>query len=133
MVPGNPVAAPRPPILVVDDNPVDQRVVLRMLQRLGVACDVVQDGGEAVAAARRRSYDFVLMDIEMPVADGLSATRAIRAALGPHTPYIVAVTAHGQPADRRRCAEAGVDDVIVKPVRIAALARLLRVPGTWAA
>jgi PAS domain S-box-containing protein len=112
-------------VLVAEDNPVNQQVVLGMLQKLGVVATVVGDGQEAVESVMRRPYDLVLMDVQMPRMDGLEAARRIRSACG-RRPYIAAMTANAQQADRDACLEAGMDDFIAKPLRIDDLERRLR-------
>jgi CheY-like chemotaxis protein len=119
-------------ILVAEDNPVNQRVALAMLDRLGQKADVVADGREAVEAAKRGAYDVILMDVLMPEMDGLEATRQIRATLPKERqPRIVAMTANAMTGDRERCLEAGMNSFISKPISIQRLAdTLLRVsPG----
>ncbi len=112
-------------VLVVEDNPVNQHVVLQMLANMGAAVDVAADGQEAVEAVGSRSYDLVLMDLQMPRKDGLEATRDIRAAHGA-VPRIVAMTANAQAADRSACLEAGMDDFLAKPVSLEDLEGQLR-------
>jgi signal transduction histidine kinase/DNA-binding response OmpR family regulator len=105
-------------ILIAEDNPVNQRVARLMLQRLGYRTDSAANGREAVEAVGRRSYDLILMDMQMPEMDGLEATREIRAReCGGERPRIVAMTANASPADRAQCMDAGMDDFITKPVR----------------
>ena len=117
-------SAPR--ILLAEDNIVNQKVAVRMLQRLGYGADVVADGVEAVAAAARQEYDLVLMDINMPEMDGLEACRRIRAAQeGQWGPRIVALTALAMQGDRERCLMAGMDDYVAKPVKIEELQRVV--------
>ena len=113
-------------VLLVEDNVVNQKVALRILQRLGTGADVAANGAEAVEAVGRQPYDLVLMDVQMPVMDGLAATRAIRAA-GPsvHQPRVVALTANAMEGDRERCLEAGCDDYLSKPVVVVDLRRAL--------
>ncbi len=111
-------------ILVAEDNLVNQKVALRMLEKLGCRADVAANGQQAVAAVAAKGYDLVFMDIQMPVMDGLEATRAIRRAADPG-PFIVAMTADVMPGDRERCIDAGMDDYIAKPVRIEALAAMI--------
>jgi signal transduction histidine kinase/CheY-like chemotaxis protein/HPt (histidine-containing phosphotransfer) domain-containing protein len=114
-------------VLLVDDNPVNQRVALRMLERIGYSADVASDGAEAVAAVLRAPYDVVLMDVQMPVMNGLEATRAIREEGLPWPqPRIVAMTAAGLRGDQERCIEAGMDDYVVKPVELEALRAALQ-------
>ncbi len=105
-------------ILLAEDNPVNQKVAVSMLARLGYRLDVVANGVEAVEAVRRQDYDVVLMDVGMPEMDGLEATRVIRAEHPPgSSPRIVAMTAGALERDRSECRAAGMDDYVVKPVR----------------
>lgn len=105
-------------LLLAEDNPVNQKVALRMLKKLGIRADVAATGLEVLAALEREAYDVVLMDVQMPEMDGFEATRAIRKRWPKERPYIIAVTAHAQEEDRKRCLEAGMDDYISKPVRM---------------
>jgi PAS domain S-box-containing protein len=104
-------------VLVVEDDAVLQRVTSLTLRRLGYMPDLVGNGLEAVEAVRARAYDVVLMDMMMPVMDGYTATRHIRADVTlPQMPAIVAVTANAMPEDRVRCLAAGCDEYLSKPV-----------------
>jgi signal transduction histidine kinase/CheY-like chemotaxis protein len=103
-------------VLVVDDNAVNQEVARQMLERSGHHVDTADDGAEAVEASRRTRYDAILMDCQMPRMDGFEATRAIRAQPGTRVP-IIAMTASAMAADVARCARAGMDDHVAKPVR----------------
>lgn len=120
-----PKPRPKPAVLLVDDDPVEVQIVQKMLGRLGWRTDVAKDGAQAIERACKHEYDFVFMDLEMPSLNGWEATRRIHALLGPKSPYIVALTSHARPMDRRECADAGMDDFLVKPVRITTLANLL--------
>ena len=103
-------------VLLAEDNPVNQEVAVAMLQAVGIRADVAADGEQAVDLAARNDYDLVLMDMQMPVMDGLQATRALRAMpRHAHTP-ILAMTASAFNDDRRACLAAGMDDHIAKPV-----------------
>jgi two-component system sensor histidine kinase/response regulator len=118
-------------ILLAEDNPINQRVVLLQLESLGCQVDVAADGAEAVRCYEREEYDLVLMDCQMPRLDGYDATRAIRRAQsrGPrrHIP-IVALTAHALSGDRDECFAAGMDDFLSKPT---SLERLRDVITQW--
>lgn len=122
-------------ILLVEDNVVNQKVGVRMLERAGYRCDVAANGREALEAFSRIPYDLILMDCQMPVMDGYEATRQIRNRQKPgsHTP-IIAMTAHALRGDKERCLQAGMDDYISKPVTAAdLLATLARYLHTGAA
>ncbi len=123
------IAAPVAPdatgarLLLAEDDPVNQMVVAEMLRLLGCAVDVVADGGAAHQAVLDGGYDLVLMDCHMPEVDGFEATRRIRAApAGAARTPVVALTADALDSDRRRCLDAGMDDVLTKPVSSAQLA-----------
>ncbi|GAA4549910.1 hybrid sensor histidine kinase/response regulator [Pseudonocardia xishanensis] len=119
--PADPVV-PGARILVAEDHPVNQRLVLLLLHRLGLRADLAGNGLEAVEAVRDRHYDVVLMDVRMPELDGPGATRRIRA-LGGRQPWIIAVTA--EPGGRAACLAAGMDDHLTKPLVAAELAEAL--------
>ena len=115
-------------LLIAEDNPVNQRVASRMLQRLGYKSDLVENGLLAVDAVEQQRYDVIFMDVQMPELDGLEATRRIKARPGP-TPWIIALTAHALEDDRRQCLAAGMNDFLSKPVQLTELtAALDRVP-----
>ncbi|MFH0793350.1 MAG: response regulator, partial [bacterium] len=103
--------------LLAEDNPINQKVVVRMLEKFGCRCDAVGNGTEAVAMFSQAPYDVILMDCQMPVMDGFEATRAIRALEKNRqkTP-IVALTANALPGDRERCLKAGMNDYLPKPI-----------------
>ncbi|GAA0220939.1 hybrid sensor histidine kinase/response regulator [Cryptosporangium japonicum] len=105
-------------ILLAEDNPVNQKVAQLLLAKLGQRVDTVANGAEALQAVQRVPYDLVLMDVQMPVMDGLEATRRIRSELPPERhPCIVAMTASVLVEDRNACSAAGMDDYLPKPVR----------------
>lgn len=112
-------------VLVAEDNVVNQRVVERVLVKLGHRVDVVGTGVEAVDAVLRAPYDVVLMDCHMPEMDGFEATRRIRSCLPDARVRVVALTANAQAEDRERCLAAGMDDFLTKPVNVQALRAML--------
>jgi len=114
-------------ILLVEDNSVNQMVALAMLEQLGCRADLADNGLEALDAIRRQPYDLVLMDVQMPEMDGLTAAREIREILPPgEGPQIIALTAGAFEADRKSCLDAGMDDYLAKPIRLESLAAMLR-------
>jgi len=140
---GRPAGPARPPqgdarslrILLAEDNAVNQRLAVRLLEKHGHSVSVAANGREAVAAWGRGGVDLILMDIQMPEMDGFEATRAIRdreqgleGEAGGHVP-IVAMTAHAMKGDRERCLEAGMDDYVSKPLQVEKLLAVLRQAG----
>ena len=113
-------------ILLAEDNEVNQKVGILLLGKLGHRVDIADNGGLAVDAMHRVPYDVVLMDVHMPVMDGLEATRRIRAEIGSdRQPYIIAMTASVTTEDRLACADAGMDAYLAKPVRVESLSSAL--------
>jgi two-component system sensor histidine kinase/response regulator len=114
-------------VLVVEDNPVNQRVALRMLQRLGVRADVASSGVEALELLRSLPYDFVFMDCQMPEMDGYETTSHIRRMEGPNGGVtVIALTADAMLGCRERCLEAGMDGFLAKPVQLNDFANVLK-------
>jgi len=111
-------------ILLAEDNVVNQKLALRLLQQMGYRADLASNGVEAVECVERQPYDVVLMDVQMPEMDGLEASRRI-VARGPDRPRIVAMTANAMQGDREMCLEAGMDDYITKPIRVEQLVEAL--------
>jgi len=118
-------------ILVVDDNPINRTVTGHQLQRLGYTADFAHDGRQAIEALERKPYDIIFMDEQMPVLDGIEATRIIRQAQAagdtrfqPHL-RIIALTANALPAERQRLLQSGMDDYLSKPVTIAGIREAL--------
>ncbi len=113
-------------ILLAEDNIVNQKVGLRILQRLGYRADVAANGLEVIEALERQPYDVVLMDVHMPELDGMETSRRIRQRVGQlHQPYIIAMTADVVHGYREVCIAAGMNDYISKPVRLEALIAVL--------
>jgi two-component system, sensor histidine kinase and response regulator len=108
-------------ILVAEDNPINQKVVVSLLKQQGHSVTLAKNGREAVAEAAGGNFDLILMDVQMPLMSGLEATAAIRAresaVAGPHVP-IMAMTAHAMPSDREMCLQAGMDGYVSKPIRL---------------
>ena len=133
-----PLVAPKAPVpatasspgcrvLLAEDNAVNQRVAVRMLERLGCRVDVAGNGLEAIDLSGRLPYDIIFLDCQMPELDGYGAARAIRKreAGGPRVP-IIALTANAMDGDREECLAAGMDDYLSKPVVMASLASALQ-------
>lgn len=141
-----PVLAPRQPaaaapkgrslrILVAEDNLVNQKLAVRLLEKLGHSAVLAENGSEAIAKWQQSAYDLIFMDVQMAEMDGLEATRRIREqeeSSGGHIP-IVAMTAYAMSGDRERCLEAGMDGYISKPVSLAALEQAIADPAGAAA
>jgi CheY-like chemotaxis protein len=105
-------------ILLAEDNPVNQKVAIRMLERMGYRLDAVGNGLEVLDALRRQTYDIVLMDVQMPEMNGLDATRQIISLWGVERPWITALTAGAMKENRDECRDAGVDDFLTKPINV---------------
>jgi len=117
-------------ILLAEDNLVNQKLALRILERMNYRADVAANGAEALAALRMRPYDLILMDVQMPEMDGLTAARAIRAEFPARLqPYIIAMTANAMQGDREECIAAGMDDYVSKPISVLDLRRALETCG----
>mgnify|MGYP001547753273 FL=1 len=134
-----PVATPAAPVLepgqtrtekvlLAEDNPVNQKVALHMLARIGYRADTAANGFEVLHAIQRQHYDLILMDVQMPEMDGLDATRRIRAeqAVDKPAPWIIALTANAMEGDREQCVQAGMDDYLSKPIKSSDLAAALQ-------
>jgi CheY-like chemotaxis protein len=114
-------------VLLAEDNAVNQKVALHMLNKLGYRADIAANGHEVMDAVRRQPYDVILMDVQMPEMDGLEATRRICQSwpAASDRPWIVALTANAMQGDRETCLAAGMDDYISKPIKIDELAAAL--------
>ena len=113
-------------ILLAEDNAVNQKLALRLLQQMGYRADVASNGIEAIECVARQTYDVVLMDVQMPEMDGLEASRRIAAQWQTGArPRIVAMTANAMAGDREACLAAGMDDYVTKPIRVDALVEAL--------
>ena len=114
-------------ILVAEDNAVNQKLALRLLEKMGYRADVAGNGLEAIEALERQHYDVILMDVQMPEMDGLEASREIAARWSPdQRPAIIAMTANVMEGDRETALEAGMDDYVAKPIRVEELVGALK-------
>jgi CheY-like chemotaxis protein/HPt (histidine-containing phosphotransfer) domain-containing protein len=114
-------------ILLAEDNAMNQKVALRLLEQLGYRADVATNGLEAIEALERQPYDVVLMDVQMPELDGLDATRRICEQWPEERrPHIIAMTANALPEDREACFAAGMNDYVAKPIRVEELVAALK-------
>ncbi len=114
-------------ILLVEDNPVSQKVACKLLERMGHRVQVAENGVEAVEISKKSDFDAILMDVQMPEMDGFEAVRLIRErerAEGLHTP-VIAMTAHAMKGDKERCLKAGMDAYVPKPIKPKAVSRVL--------
>lgn len=106
-------------ILLAEDNPVNQKVTLQMLAKLGYRADVAADGREVLQITESQHYDIILMDLQMPEMDGMEAARAIRKRWpGRFQPWIIALTACAMEGDKKRCLDAGMNDYMSKPIQV---------------
>lgn len=112
-------------ILVVDDNRINQRVAVRLLEKKGYRCHVSFNGVEALSAMSEQQYDLILMDCQMPIMDGFEATRQIRRTHEQQHIPIIALTANALVGDRERCLASGMDGYLSKPVKKAELYKVL--------
>lgn len=113
-------------VLVAEDDLLSQKLMVQMLDRLGYTADCVSNGLEAVQAMRRQDYEAVLMDVQMPKLDGISAVRQIRQDLMKSCqPYVIALTGRALPEEQAECLQAGMNDCLIKPIRLEALLEAL--------
>ena len=115
-------------ILLVEDNPINQKVATRMLDKLGLKADIAGNGIEALEALKKYPYELLFMDMQMPEMDGIAASLKIRELYGPfpHGPRIIAMTANAMEGDKERCLEAGMDDYLSKPIKLTSLSDMLQ-------
>jgi CheY-like chemotaxis protein len=114
-----------PKVLIVEDNKMNLKVLLKLLEKVGLQADAALNGLEAWEKAKETSYDLIRMDCQMPVMDGLESTRKIRAESQCSTSIIIAVTANALETDREACMEAGMDDFVTKPIKLPVLIDVL--------
>jgi len=116
-------------ILIAEDNFINQKLVRNLFEVLGYKTDLVANGFEAIDALKRKHYDIIFMDVQMPEMDGYEATHKIRERWSKETPVIIAMTANAMQGDREKCFQAGMDDYISKPLRLEDIERVLRYWG----
>lgn len=116
-------------ILIAEDNLINQKLAMRVLNKLGYLPEIANNGKEAVDMMQNRPYDIILMDMLMPEMDGVEATQVIRAS-AIRQPKIIAMTANALPEDRETCLKAGMDDYISKPINLEELIKILRRAGS---
>ena len=105
-------------ILVAEDNQVNQKLALRLLEQMGYRADIASNGLETIESVARQEYDVILMDVQMPEMDGLEATRQVIVRWPQKHPRIIGLTANALEGDREQCLAAGMDDYISKPIRV---------------
>jgi CheY-like chemotaxis protein len=115
-------------ILVAEDNPVNQTLIMMVMKKIGLVPDMAPNGVKALEALVIKPYDVILMDVQMPEMDGLETTRVIRQQSS-HQPVIIAITANAMQDDKEACREAGMDDYISKPIE---LDKLIKILEKWA-
>ncbi|MCE9644662.1 MAG: GAF domain-containing protein [Chloroflexi bacterium] len=116
-------------ILLAEDNAVNQKLAVRLLQQMGYRADIASNGIEAIESVERQTYDVILMDVQMPDMDGLEATRQIVARWPDTHPYVIGLTANAMQGDREMCIAAGMSDYLTKPIRVNELVdALLKAP-----
>jgi len=112
-------------ILLAEDNQVNQKLAMRILDQMGYRADIASNGIEAIESIERQTYDVILMDVQMPEMDGLDATRNIRKLTEVTQPHIIAMTANAMEGDREMCLAAGMNDYVSKPIRVNELVEAL--------
>ncbi|TLV02222.1 response regulator [Dyadobacter luticola] len=112
-------------LLVAEDNQINQRVIVRILEKLGYTPDIANHGQEALEAANQKNYGLILMDMQMPIMDGLEATRLIRKTVA-NQPVIIALTANAMEGTQQECLDAGMDDYLSKPIKLEELMSKIR-------
>ncbi len=118
-------------ILLAEDNLINQKLAIRIMERLGYRVDLAANGLETLQALERQRYDLILMDVQMPEMDGLQATRAIRGKYPPHLqPQIIAMTANAMQGDREMCLDAGMNDYVSKPIQVKELVAALELAAS---
>jgi CheY-like chemotaxis protein len=113
-------------ILVAEDNAINQKLIERILNKLGYQIAMVGNGNEVLEKLHTERYDVILMDIQMPIMDGMETTRIIRKTQT-HQPYIIALTANAMPEERESYLKAGMDEYISKPMRLERLTDVLKI------
>ena len=115
-----------PQVLMAEDNLVNQKLSKLLFKKLNIEIDVVSNGEEAVEFCRTGKYEMVFMDMQMPVMDGVDATRKIKNLLGEDSPAIIALTANAMAGDRQKYLDCGMDDYLAKPLSLDTLKEMIR-------
>jgi CheY-like chemotaxis protein len=112
-------------VLIVEDNLTNRQVVITVLRALGYQPDIAENGRQGIDKASTGKYDLILLDVQMPDVDGLAVARYVREFVNDPRPTIVAITAGVTPEDRQACFDAGMDDFVMKPFKIATLKEVI--------
>lgn len=115
--------------MIAEDNIINQKLIVNVFKILGYSADIAANGIEAVEAVKRKNYDLIFMDIQMPLMNGYEATRLILEHSDGERPWIVAMTANAMTGDKESCFEAGMDDYITKPMKIETLVKVIKLWG----
>jgi CheY-like chemotaxis protein len=115
--------------LIAEDNIINQKLIVNVFKLLGYKTDIAANGLEALEALKRKNYDLIFMDIQMPQMNGYEATRIIVEHSKVDRPLIIAMTANAMTGDREKCFEAGMDDYITKPMKIEVLVMVIKLWG----
>ncbi len=105
-------------ILLAEDNAINQLLAISLLEDMGYQADVAENGQEVLEALTRKHYDVILMDMQMPIMDGITATQEVIQKWGKNRPTIIAMTANVMAEDKKRCFDAGMDDFVSKPIAV---------------
>jgi CheY-like chemotaxis protein len=113
-------------ILIAEDNAINQKLALKIFEKMGYHADIAGNGLEVLKALELQKYDIIFMDVQMPDMDGLEATEQVIKKYGKKRPFIIAMTANAMQGDKERCLEAGMDDYISKPIRLEEITRVIK-------
>jgi len=117
-------------ILIAEDNIINQKLIARILLKLGYQINVANDGIQVLESLKKKDYNVILMDVQMPEMDGFEATQAIRK-MSIEQPYIIAMTANAMSQDKDECLQIGMNDYIAKPMRLTEIIKILKSASTY--